>query len=89
MGSSRDALERCLQLCDTGDTVLFLDAGVMHVTGEIEPPGAGDGPAFSFSRPDLQARGLDRVARSGGAEVFEDSEFSTLLEAHALCLTWK
>ena len=43
MGSSRDALERCLQLCDTGDTVLFLDAGVMHVTGEIEPPGAGVG----------------------------------------------
>lgn len=87
--SSKDALERCLSQFETGDSVMFLDDGVMHIAGNH---GAAFEPLFKngcFSAADLEARGLGTFADESGIRVIQDLDFLDLLRNHPLCLTWK
>jgi len=87
--SSIDALESCRSRFDAGDAVLFLDDGVMHITGN---PGRIFQPLFRkgyFSDPDLDARGLRTLAGDAGVRIISDPEFVGLLQKYDFCLTWK
>jgi len=87
--SSLRAVDNCLAQFDTGDAVLFLDDGVMHLVNDISrsfrPPFAGG----FFSAVDLEARGLSGLAQSAGAVTLTDSKIAGLLQTHDFCLTWK
>lgn len=89
VGSSTDALENCRTMLSGGDSVLFLDAGVLHLDrvqkGFFDKPV----PACHFTAADLDARGLLSVARNQGASVVDDPEFPALLRDHGYCVTWK
>lgn len=87
--SSAETLERCRSQFDDGDSVLFLDDGVMLIP---------DFPVASFQLPekaclfsvaDLDARGLAEFARDVGAQVVDDQQAVALLFSHDFCLTWK
>lgn len=82
------ALGDCLALSGQGDTILFLDAGVLHVMDAATASGGEPGPAFVFAAADLEAHGLLASARRAGADIVGDDEFARLLAAHRHCLTW-
>jgi sulfur relay protein TusB/DsrH len=87
--STPAALDRCRSQFETGDSVLFLDDGVMHA---LEASGESFGlplKACFFARVDLQARGLLVLALENGANPLTDQEAAELMLAHELCLTWK
>jgi len=88
-GSSREALVDCLSQAAPGDSLLFLDAGVLHcLQPEFRLPEALKDAAW-FSAADLDARGLGAVARRAGLQLAADARFSQLLRQHRHCLTWK
>ena len=83
-----EAMERCSALFARGDAVVFLDSGVMH----LADPERVFQSLFAdchFLEPDLEARGLARVAEETGAQTITDSEFVALLKHHQACITWK
>jgi len=87
--SSRESLLRCRAQCAAGDTVLFFDAGVMHLTGDAQDCFANDAMMVLYSAPDLKARGLGSIALDQAVQTLDDSEFGDLLARHEFCLTWK
>ena len=87
--SSRESLLRCTAQCAAGDTVLFLDAGVMHITGDVRECFTNHATVVLFSAPDLMARGLGSIALDQAVQTLDDSEFGDLLARHEFCLTWK
>ena len=87
--SSSDALQHCYSQFDAGDTVLFLDDGVMQAAINADRVFK---PIFRnsfFSATDLAARGLRKLADEKGLRVLNDPEFLELLQKHDFCLTWK
>lgn len=83
-----EAMERCAAQFAGGDAVVFLDDGVMH----LADPERVFQSLFAdchFLEPDLEARGLARVAEEVGVQTITDSEFVALLKHHQACLTWK
>jgi sulfur transfer complex TusBCD TusB component (DsrH family) len=88
-GGGREALRDCLSQAAPGDSLLFLDAGVLHcLRPEFRLPEALEGATW-FSSADLDARGLGAVARSAGLRAASDACFAQLLRGHRHCLTWK
>lgn len=87
--SSPEALELCLAHFIEGDTVLFIDDGVMVLAGKpktrLEPFLAN----AVYLQEDLDARGLAGLADQSGARRANDSDFLELLQQHDLCATWK
>lgn len=88
VGGTHEALAACAACLGDDDSVLFLDAGVMHVAGEMKELAGWPGKRHA-SGPDLEARGLSGVARACDLHVIADDAFPALLAAHELCLTWK
>lgn len=87
LGHGRRALENCLSVFSDGDTLLFLDAGVLHL-----PALAADAEAMqeaAWMTADLQARGLLDAAGACGFTMIGDEEFADLLDGHRHCLSWK
>ena len=87
--SSSDALEACLAHFRQGDTVLFIDEGVVWLATK---PGARFDSLLTnafFSGEDLDARGLAEIANQAGVNTVKDSDFPALLLRYTLCLTWK
>jgi sulfur relay protein TusB/DsrH len=87
--SSDAAIESCLAQFGEGDTVLFIDDGVVLLTAE---PNTRFEPLFTnafYSVEDLDARGLAALAARAGVRTVNDSAFPELLQRHDLCLTWK
>jgi sulfur relay protein TusB/DsrH len=82
------ALRDCLSLCRPGDSVLFLDAGVLHLLGPRPEGNPETTPALLFAVADLEAHGLLASARAAGARTADDADFCALLAAHGHCLTW-
>jgi sulfur relay protein TusB/DsrH len=87
--SSRESLLRCRAQCAAGDTVLFFDAGVMHLTGDVQDCFADHATVVLYSAPDLKARGLGSIALDQAVQTLDDFEFGDLLARHEFCLTWK
>jgi sulfur relay protein TusB/DsrH len=83
------ALEACLQQFDSGDTLVLIDAGVMHVMSLEEAGVIPPVTPLMVSGEDLDARGLMPVARRLELEVIDDKGCAGLLRRHAHCLTWK
>lgn len=83
------ALKDCLNQRLESDSVVFIDAGVMHLVAEL--PGAPSlaGAGFFFSSEDLQARGLIPFARQQSVKTLDDRATVRLLRQHDHCLTWK
>lgn len=86
--SSVEALANCRTQLEEGDTVLFLDDGVMHILAEGRD--ALDAPFQEsyFSAADLLARGVLPLL-SDTSKALPDTEIAGLLLAHDFCLTWK
>jgi hypothetical protein len=82
------ALEDCLARSLRGDTILFLDAGVLHLLDARTTCGGESGPALLFAAADLEAHGLLACARAAGVHIAGDADFGGLLAAHGHCLTW-
>lgn len=90
VASAREsALRDCLNQRLESDSVVFIDAGVMHLVAET--PGALSlaGPGFFFSIEDLEARGLIPFARQQSVQTLDDRATVRLLRKHDHCLTWK
>lgn len=87
LSHSQEALENCLVVFREGDTLLFLDAGVLHLPGLASAD--GEMKEAIFMRADLQARGLQNAAVACGFRVMGDEGFAVLLAAHSHCLSWK
>jgi sulfur relay protein TusB/DsrH len=90
-GAGREALDDCLSHSDTGDALLFLDAGVLHLLrhGITSTATSLAGPAAVYSlSADLRAQGLLELAGRLGVSVIDDGAFGELLAAHDHCLTW-
>lgn len=87
-GAGPEALADCLAHAAPGDTVLFVDAGVLQLLRA--GPGALGGPGLElcFAQADLAAQGLDGLARQAQIAVVDDAGFCALLRAHDHCLTW-
>ena len=83
----RRALENCLAVFRDGDTLLFLDAGVLHLPALAA--GAAEIQEAVFMTADLQARGLHDAAVTCGFNVTDDEGFAGLLSGHDHCLSWK
>lgn len=83
------AFEACRAACTAGDAVLFIDNGVRQLLlvepGRLLPPGV----AVHYSKPDLEARGLQPSAENAQVRVLDDSDFTALLRDHRHCLSWK
>jgi sulfur transfer complex TusBCD TusB component (DsrH family) len=71
---------------EDGDTVLFLDDGVMHIACDNLDLSCTPASEFFFSAVDLEARGLSGLPRAG---VLTDADIAELIQAHTFCLTWK
>jgi len=82
-------MDNCLAQADEGDTVLFLDDGVMHLVNDISRPFRPPFTEYGFSAVDLEARGLSGLAQATGAASLTDSKIAGLIQAHDFCLTWK
>lgn len=87
LSHSRKALESCLSMFGDGDTLLFLDAGALHLPALAT--GASEMQEAVFMTADLQARGLLDAALANGFTVVDDDRFADLLAGHAHCLSWK
>jgi sulfur relay protein TusB/DsrH len=87
--SSTEAMDRCRSQFTEGDTVVFLDDGVIHLCAAVRESFGHSLPDSCFSDVDLDARGLLQAARAAGAKVVCDSGFVDLLRKHDFCLTWK
>lgn len=81
------ALENCLSVFIDGDTLLFLDAGVLHLPALAVD--AAETLEAIFMAADLQARGLLDAADACGLSVINDEDFADLLARHDHCLSWK
>ncbi len=88
VAASERALVDCLELAGPDDTLLFLDAGVLHLLTPDLSRRAGGTRALQFAAVDLQAHGLLATARSTQTAIAADGEVCALLAAHAHCLTW-
>jgi sulfur relay protein TusB/DsrH len=88
VGAGRGALEDCLSQAGPADTVLFLDAGVLHLLRTASGSPAGAAAAVYFADADLRAHGLLERAHRVQATTLDDAGFCDLLAAHPHCLTW-
>jgi sulfur relay protein TusB/DsrH len=88
-GPGGEALRQCRSQCGPDDSVVFMDAGVMHLL-ETDEDGfpAGD-HRVHFAAADLAARGLDAVAASAAISTLTDAGIARLIADHPHCLTWK
>lgn len=87
VGAGREALEDCLLHSAARDSILFLDAGVLHLLQEGNAPVVGLAQAF-FAEADLQAHGLLALARQMHLRRVDDAGFWSLVASHEHCLTW-
>ena len=87
-GAGSRALRDCLAFSGPSDTILFLDAGVLHVLGAERAVGSGAAPSIRFATADLEAHGLLATARAAGVRTADDADFCALLAAHDHCVTW-
>lgn len=87
VGAGVEALDDCLLHSQARDTLLFLDAGVLHLLRDASAPVVGLAEAH-FAAADLQAHGLLDLARRSGVSVIDDAGFCELLRRHPHCLTW-
>ena len=87
--SSSSALTDCLRQAMNGDSIVFIDAGVMHLVLNQEKGVEFTKPGIRFSYADLEARGLTAMARNRGVEILDDRATACLLLSHDHCLTWK
>jgi len=87
--AQESALKDCLSQKLDCDTLVFIDAGVMHLlsgmTDQLDPTD----PGVYFSSEDLEARGLVPFAREQGVQIVDDRATVRLLRSHDHCLTWK
>ncbi len=86
--SSFEALDNCLSQIEPGDSVLFLDDGVMHAVADGKDSSESRLPERYFSSADVQARGLQKMLNDSDS-VLSDLEIASLIMAHDYCLTWK
>lgn len=86
--SSFSALANCRSHVAEGDSVLFLDDGVMHAIVGSDDISKTSLDECYFSSADLQARGLETIV-SDSDSLLSDQEIATLILAHDFCLTWK
>jgi len=86
--SSFEALDICLSQIEPGDSVLFLDDGVMHAVAGGKVSAGSPSTERCFSSADVQARGLQKMLKDSDS-VLSDLEIASLIMAHDYCLTWK
>jgi len=86
--AGRDVVDACLAQVAPGDTVVFLDAGVLHVLQPPVSPASAAG-AMLFADADLRAHGLLEAARDAQAGVIDDAGICALLVQCRHCLTWR
>ncbi len=69
--------------------MVFIDSGVMHLVSESGARTDLRSPGLAFSREDLEARGLLRIAQKQGVKILSDRAVAGLFRKHEHCLTWK
>lgn len=89
VGAGQQALDDCLAQAKEGDSVLFLDAGVLQLLHKLPRQSGSSAVAAYYSAADLRAHGLLEVARREGADVVDDAGCCELLALHPHSLTWK
>ena len=82
------AVGDCVAQCRPDDTIVFLDAGVLHLLTEQRQDDGGTTPEMFYLAADLEAHGLLVSARKAGAAIATDADLCTLLARHGHCLTW-
>jgi len=88
VSTGESAMSDCLQQCCEGDSIVFLDVGVLHLLGSLEQSALPDNVNVCFSLEDLQARGLLETANRQGVQVKDARAVASLLLEHEHCLTW-
>ena len=88
VSASESAVGDCLVHCLEGDSIVFLDHGVMHLLGIDDGKEILSRHQVSFSIVDLQARGLAGTARRLEVRLKDDRAIARLLLTHDHCLTW-
>lgn len=89
VGAGRQALDDCLAQSGEEDSVLFLDAGVLHLLQTPLRPSERSAAAICYAAADLRAHGLLELARREGVDIVDDARCCELLALHAHSLTWK
>jgi len=87
-GAGRDVLDACFAQVSPGDTIVFLDAGVLQLLQSFPGLSSAAGATF-FAEADLQAHGLLEAARDLQAGIINDADICTLLAQCKHCLTWR
>lgn len=87
-GSGPSCLRQALAHAAPGDSLLFIDAGVLHLLRAAGGESVPDGVETAFLAADLDAQGLRRAAERAGVRVLPDAALAGLLGEHRLCLSW-
>ena len=87
--ASDETLACCMEHYSEGDSVVFLDEGVLQLIGRQINEHVLVNLSFYFSFEDLQARGLLPKAQRRGVQIADDGAIVQMLTEHPHCLTWK
>lgn len=87
-GSGQACLQQALAHAAPGDSLLFIDAGVLHLLRAAGEETVPDGVEAAFLAADLDAQGLRALAERAGVAVVPDGALAGLLGEHRLCLSW-
>ena len=90
VASASEAARRdCLAQIRTGDRLVFIDAGVMHLLSHGEAGSHSWPDLCAFNLPDLEARGLAGLAQEMGVTTVDDRGVAAGMKAMQHCVTWK
>jgi sulfur relay protein TusB/DsrH len=84
-----EILSLCVSQFRDGDSVLFIDSGVMALAGPQATASGFPPDRVLFAEADVAARGLMGLARKEKLRLLPDERFADLLFRHEFCLTWK
>ena len=87
-GSGQACLQQALAHAAAGDSLLFIDAGVLHLLRAASEETVPAGVEMAFLAADLEAQGLRDFAERAGVRVLPDAALAGLLVEHRLCLSW-
>ena len=82
------ALQSCLEYCEPGDTVLFIEGGVASMPWLDSAAIAEKQVSVLWLEADVLARGLAPLAAQQSCELVDDEGFVDLVAQHAPIHTW-
>lgn len=82
------ALDQCLQFCQPGDALLFMQSGVASMPWVQQASFESAGLSIHWLEADVLARGLAPLAELKSWQIVDDPGFVELVEQHNPIHTW-